>query len=149
MDAEDRRAALDRLEPLVGEWALEVGFAGAPGPGQVISRFHWELGRQYLVQRTEIPTPPEAPDSLCLYDVQGDGYVQHYFDSRGVTRLYAMTFTDGEWTMSRESPDFTPLPFAQRWRATVTPDLIEGTWEIRHEGADWEKDFDLTYVRVG
>ena len=149
MDADARRAALERLEPLVGEWRLELGFAGAPEAGAVVSRFEWALDRQYVIQRTSIPSPPEAPDSMGIYDVAGDGFVQHYFDSRGVTRLYAMTFGDGAWTMSRESPDFTELPFAQRWRAEVGPDLIEGTWEIRHEGAGWEKDFDLVYRRVG
>jgi len=149
MEADARRVALDRLEPLIGEWTLEAGFAGAPDAESIITRFHWTLDRQYLVQRTAIPSPPEAPDSMCIYDVQGDGYVQHYFDSRGVTRLYAMTFDGATWTMSRESPDFTPLAFGQRWRATVGPDLVEGTWEIRHKGAEWEKDFDLVYRRVG
>ena len=36
---------------------------------------------------------------------------QHYFDSRGVVCLYAMTFVGGVWTLTRESPDFTPPGF--------------------------------------
>jgi hypothetical protein len=35
--------------------------------------------------------------------------------SRGVVRIYAMTFDDGVWILRRESADFTPLAFAQRF----------------------------------
>jgi hypothetical protein len=36
---------------------------------------------------------PVAPDGLCLAGLDGDdGYTQHYFDSRGIAHVYAMTF---------------------------------------------------------
>ena len=152
MDAAARRAALDRLEVLVGEWELEISLPTPPGAPPVRSRFEWALDRQYLIQRTEIPTVPEAPDSLILYDVDraGDGhdFTQHYFDSRGVTRLYAMRVEDCVWTLHRNREDFSELSFDQRWRATVAPDRIEGHWDIRHPGGDWEPDFGLIYRRV-
>ena len=37
-----------------------------------------------------------------------DGYTQHYSDSRGVVRIYAMTSGDGTWTLGRTKADFTP-----------------------------------------
>jgi hypothetical protein len=142
---------LDRLEVFVGRWSLSSPMFGG-GP-EVFSTFGWELGRRFLAQRTEIPQPPEAPDSLAIIapDADGAGYTQHYFDSRGVVRLYAMTFDGREWTLSRETADFSELPFKQRWTSTVSDDgsTIEGRWE-RTDGpdGDWMVDFELTYRRV-
>jgi hypothetical protein len=108
------------------------------------------LDGQFVVQRTEIPDP-NAPDGLCIvaYNPTTATYTQHYFDSRGVARLYAMTFRDGIWTLLRESPDFTPLDFSQRFTGRFSADgnTIAGTWEIDN-GSGWKKDFDLIYSRV-
>ncbi|MEU5541454.1 hypothetical protein AB0G85_03540 [Streptomyces sioyaensis] len=78
-------------------------------------------------------------------------YTQHYFDSRGVARLYAMTFADGVWTLTRESPDFTPLVFRQHFTGTFSEDAntIAGALEVRFDGGEWEHDFTLTYRRAG
>ena len=67
-----------------------------------------------------------------------------------MVRLYAMTFVDGVWTLTRESPDFSPLDFQQRFTSTFSQDenIISGTWEKRFNGAGWEHDFDLTYRRA-
>ena len=39
---------------------------------------------------------------------------------------------------------------AQRYEGRFTDDggAIEGRWDIRHEGEDWRKDFDITYRRL-
>ena len=142
--------ALDRLSPLLGEWTVETSLAP---PGTVAARtvFEWGVGGAFLIQRSEIDLP-EAPDALCVIAAErdGDGFTQHYFDSRGVVRVYAMTFTDGVWTLLREWPDFTPLAFAQRFEGRLSTDgaTIEGRWDIRPAGEAWRKDFDLTYTRL-
>ena len=96
---------------------------------------------------------PAAPDSLAIVaaDPRTGGYTQHYFDSRGVVRLYAMTFTDGVWTLIREAPDFSPLDFRQRFTGTFSADgnTITGAWEKTADGGEWEHDFALTYRRTG
>lgn len=101
--------------------------------------------------RPEIPVP-QAPDGLMVIraDPGTGAYTQHYFDSRGVARLYAMGFEDGVWTLTRESPDFTPLDFRQRFTGTFSEDgnTITGAWEAGFDGGGWEHDFDLTYRRV-
>src|SRR5690348_16055459 len=81
----------------------------------------------------------------------GGAYTQHYFDSRGVVRLYAMTLAGGVWTLTRESPDFTPLDFRQRFTGTFSADgnTIDGAWESGRDGGGWEHDFALTYRRAG
>ena len=156
---ENRSQALARLGVFVGEWILEVRFPGdepvlsiaKEGP-QARSRFEWALDGQFLLQRTEIPIP-EAPDSLTIISVDlGTGaYTQHYYDSRGVVRLYAMSLADGVWTLTRESADFSPLAFRQRFTGTFSPDgnTISGAWEKCFNGAGWEHDFALTYRRTG
>jgi hypothetical protein len=118
----------------------------------VRSTFEWTLERQFLVQRTEVPVP-DAPDSLAIVSVdpQTGAYMQHYYDSRGVVRLYAMTVEDGVWTLTRESADFTPLDFRQRFTGTFSEDgnTISGAWEKALDGTGWEHDFALTYRRAG
>jgi hypothetical protein len=155
---ENRSQALARLDIFVGEWVVEARFPSQPAPSsgagegpQVRSRFEWALDGQFLLQRTEIPIP-EAPDSLTIIsaDLETGAYTQHYYDSRGVVRLYAMSLADGVWTLTRESPDFSPLDFRQRFTGTFSDDghTISGTWEIAHDGPGWEHDFALTYRRA-
>jgi hypothetical protein len=151
MDDTDRHAALEPLEALVGEWSVEAAFPGAD-MGDVPGRttFEWALGGQFLLQRGAVDHPA-APDGLMVIapDSEGDGYLQHYFDSRGVVRLYRMTLGGGIWTLTRDKPDFSPLPFAQRFTAEVRRDTIRGAWEASEDGANWDHDFALTYTRAG
>jgi len=148
---QSRADALARLDIFVGEWVVQARFPGADGPAGR-SRFEWALDRQFLIQRTEVPVP-EAPDGLMIVgtDLATGAYTQHYYDSRGVVRLYAMTFADGVWTLTRESPDFTPLDFRQRFTGTFGADgnTISGAWESGRDGGGWQHDFALTYRRAG
>jgi hypothetical protein len=159
-----RPDALARLDVLIGGWSLEARFPGpepAAGPsdeaggqaggGPVVrSWFEWALDRQFLLQRTEVPIP-DAPDSLAIVAAgpRAGGYTQHYYDSRGVVRLYAMTFDGGVWTLTREAPDFSPLDFGQRFTGMFSADgnTITGAWEKRFDGGEWEHDFALIYHR--
>jgi hypothetical protein len=140
--------AVAGLEPLIGNWTIEVSLA-PPGVNATGS-FEPVLGGAFVLQRDDVPDP--FPSGLCVLAANegGGGYTQHYFDSRGVVRIYAMTFSNGVWTLERTSADFTPLSFAQRYRGTFTDDgnAIEGAWESRQEGADWALDFELTYRRA-
>jgi hypothetical protein len=135
-----------------GEWTMHVTFPGASPVvgGRVV--FEWMAGQQFLIQRWEVPVP-ETPDGLAIigFDEGRGTYLQHYFDSRGIARVYAMSLKDGVWTLRREAPDFSPLDFAQRYTGTFSDDgrTIVGRWEIAHDGSTWEHDFDLTHVRVG
>ena len=80
----------------------------------------------------------------------GDGYTQHYLDSRGIARIYAMTFDGRDWTLERQTPDFSPLPFHQSWLGAFGADgeTIQGRWETSPDGRDWELDLELEYQRV-
>ena len=143
---------LRRLEPLVGAWRIEAPAFPLPPADAEAARMtiEWTLGGAYLLQRSSVPVP-EAPDGLCLIGLDdADGYTQHYFDSRGIARVYAMRFDGRTWTLERHAADFSPLPFHQRWVGTLSPDgaTIAGAWEISERGEAWELDFELRYVRV-
>jgi hypothetical protein len=143
-----RDPVMKQLEPFVGEWRLEAAFPDAP-TGRVT--FEWLPGERFLVERWEVPVP-EAPDGIAMIgaNAQGDGYLQHYFDSRGVARVYQMSFEDRDWKLWRDVADFSPLDFKQRFIGTLSGDgaTITGRWEICHDGSTWEHDFELTYRRV-
>jgi hypothetical protein len=149
-DQAARRAAMERLEVFIGEWAMEASFPAAPAGVAGRAVFEWTLDRQFMVERAEVP---EAPDSVAIvgFDPARKAYRQHYFDSRGIARVYAMEFRGGVWTLVRDAPDFTPLEFSQRFTGTFSGDgqRIDGRWETsRDNGSNWEHDFDLTYTKV-
>jgi hypothetical protein len=151
---EDQRVArLERLQPFVGEWRIEA--PALPLPNELAdsarTTFEWTLGGAFLLQRSSVPVP-EAPDGLSVIGPDaGDGYTQHYLDSRGIARLYTMTFDARDWNLERHTADFSPLAFHQRWLGTFSADgeTIHGRWETSPDGRDWELDFELAYQRVG
>jgi hypothetical protein len=147
MDEANRPAVLERLEAFVGEWKMEASFLPAGVTGRAV--FEWVLDGRFLVERAEVP---DAPGSFAIVglDRDGEAFTQHYFDSRGLARVYAMTFNEGVWTLLRDAADFTPLDFWQRFTAEFSADgnTISGRWESSRNGSSWEHDFNLTYRRV-
>jgi hypothetical protein len=122
----------ERLAPFIGEWTVAASLSDDLGKAS----FEWILGGRFVLQRVEI-AHPDAPDSLAILGSEDDGYVQHYFDSRGVVRRYEMSLEGDRWTLTRDEPGFV-----QRWTATIGENTIHGTWELN--GA---KDFEMTYTR--
>ena len=146
--------AMERLDVLVGEWSMAAKFKDLP-PVDAGARvvFEWMPGGRFLIQRWEVPVP-EAPDGIAIIgpDPESEGnFLQHYFDTRGVARVYRMTLNDQVWKLWRDTPDFSPLDFAQRYIGTFADDgrTISGAWEICDDGATWEHDFELTYKKIG
>jgi hypothetical protein len=149
---------LDDLEVLVGEWTMEAGPPdGPPWPGEGRLSFEWIEGGGFLVQRWTIDLP-EAPNGLALIGIgdspvpvgetgdSEDGYRQHYFDSRGVHRVYEMSLEGRTWKLWRDGPGFHP----QRFTGEISEDgkTITGRWEIAEDGENFKTDFDLTYTKV-
>jgi hypothetical protein len=142
---------LDRLRALVGEWTVRAAFTDGPptgAPGR--TTFEWGLDGRFLLQRSQ--APPPAPDSLAVIapDPNGETCTQHYFDSRGVVRIYKMSFHDDVWTLLRDAPDFTPLNFSQRFVGQLAAggQTIDGAWETSIDGVGWKRDFGLLYTKI-
>jgi hypothetical protein len=139
---------LTPLEPFVGDWTMAVDLAELP-PGSDPARasFAWLTGQRFLIQRWEVPIP-EAPDGIAIIGAHPEregGYLQHYFDSRGVERVYEMRFEDGTWRLWRDAPGFF-----QRYTGTLSDDgrTIDGAWEISEDGETWRRDFGIVYTRA-
>lgn len=103
---------------------------------------------KYMVQRTTMKQS-EFPSSTIVYNYDSNtgNYVQHYFDSRGVTRLYHMSLENDIWKLWRDTADFSPFDFYQRFvgRINETGDSIKSTWEKSDDGLNWNHDFRLVY----
>ena len=136
---------VDELEPLVGEWTTEVRM---PGRDEVVrgrATFEWLEGGGYLIQRA-VMDDPVFPRGVMVIgpDAAGERVVQLYFDSRGVARIYDVSFADGVLRLWRDGPDF-----AQRYSGRLSADAttIDGAWEICEDGETWRHDFALTYSK--
>jgi hypothetical protein len=145
--------AVAALDVFVGEWALEASFGDAdPIDSGARAVFEWLSEQRFLVQRWTVPIP-EAPDGIAVIGEDTSrpgGYLQHYFDSRGVARLYRMTLENNVWRLWRDESDFSPLHFSQRYAGAISSDgtTITGAWEICHDGTTWQHDFDLSYRKL-
>jgi hypothetical protein len=137
---------MEGLEPLIGEWTTEVRH---PDIGVLHGEMSidWMDGGGYLVQRASTKDT-RFPRGISLIGPteDGDRIVQHYFDSRGVARVYDVAFEAGVLTLSRDDEDF-----AQRFMGRFSDDgsTIEGAWERTEPDGSWIHDFELTYRRKG
>lgn len=150
----ERPASLDRLRVLVGTWEMEASFeAGFFGPGSDAetarggrTTFEWLDGEFFLIERS-VAEDPSIPRAIMIIGLAADPetFVQHYYDSRGVERVYEMTLEDGVWSLLRIFPGFS-----QRYRGVISEDgdRIEGAWEKSADGSAWEHDFALNYLRI-
>src|SRR5919108_3097552 len=134
--------SMQQLEPLVGEWTVEIAHAQGTFRGRTV--FEWLQGRSFLIQRTDVPQPFPSSIAIIGRDESGQRFIQHYFDARGVARVYQMSLAEGIWKLWRDGPDF-----AQRFSGTFAADgdTIEGAWELRRPGSTWQHDFTLTLRR--
>lgn len=68
----------------------------------------------------------------------------HYFDSRGVMRVYQVTFERGVCRFWRDHPGFS-----QRFTGTFEDGgrTIRGRWELQEAGP-WKPDLQITYRRI-
>ena len=150
----ERPLALDRLDALIGQWEMEATFgAGYFGPGTSArtgrggrTTFEWLDGRFFLIQRFAVDHPA-APSGIAIIGPgeQPETWSQHYYDSRGVARVYQMSLADGIVRIWREAPGFW-----QRYTGALSGDgaTISGAWERSADGREWQHDFGLTYTRA-
>ena len=151
---------LKQLDRLVGRWTTEATHPAMPG---VVVRgtttIEWLEGNRFLVYRGRTDHP-DFPDALAIIGhmesdrvdkanrevaVAGESPLRmHYFDSRGVFRVYETSIADSSWRIWRDAPGFS-----QRFTGRLTDgdDTILGRWELREDDVHWADDVAITYRR--
>jgi hypothetical protein len=142
--------ALSILQPLIGAWTMKIIWSenthklvGGPQSIEAPARFEWVADGSFLLQTAGASGAPVAHWMIGRDDTSG-AFSALYADSRGVSRVYDMSFAEGLWEIWRAAPGFH-----QRFTGRISEDAktIEGCWEKSEDGEKWEKDFDLNYVR--
>ena len=129
------------LERLLGTWDVTMRHVALPEPVRGRQRYERVLGGAFTALHASYDHP-DVPDALSLLDAT----TCHYFDVRGVTRLFVVEVSDAGWTMVRRDEDFW-----QRSAATFDgPDRLDGTGENSHDaGATWVHDCAMSWRRAG
>jgi len=138
---------------LVGSWTTEASHQAFPDTSIAGSvSFEWLVGERFLIHRTHYDHP-DFPDAVSLIGDTG-GLRMHYFDSRGVHRLYDVAVTDDAWTITMtrsaaESYASGHAPFSQRLTYTFTDAdrTISVLGELSYDDVTWEDDIKITYRR--
>ena len=151
---------LQQLNRLVGTWRTEATHPAMPGVVvQGTAVFEWLEGERFLIYRSR-SDHPDFPDAISVIgatdtDRIGEGSVpdppasadqltMHYFDSRGVFRIYEISIDEQAWRWYRDAPGFS-----QRLNCEFADggDTMEGTSQLRRADT-WEDDLQITYRRA-
>lgn len=132
---------------LIGAWETEGSHPMLPGEAiRGTSAFEWLGDRRFVIWRSHYEHP-EIPDGIIVIGATDEPSPMHYFDERGVQRIYTATLEGDTWRYWREAsaPDFS-----QRFTGTFADDgnSIVGRGEMSRDGRTWEGDLDLNYRRV-
>ena len=137
-------ADLERLgQRLVGAWMTEATHPALPGTTVGgTAEVQWLEGERFLIWRSH-NDHPAFPDSLSMIG-DTDGLQWHYFDSRGVHRVYEFRVLENGWEMARDAPEFL-----QRMKVTFEDDYdaMEGLGRLSRDDETWEDDLQITYRR--
>ncbi|MDT7572312.1 MAG: hypothetical protein QOE05_2486 [Actinomycetota bacterium] len=128
------------LDRLLGHWNVTMQHVAVAEPVAIRQQFEKVLADAFVMFRSTCEHP-DFPDAIAL--IEETKY--HYFDVRGITRVFDIQIDDASWSMIRRDPDF--------WqRSTVRfvgPDAMEGTGENSHDGGTtWEHDYTISYARA-
>jgi hypothetical protein len=128
------------LDRLLGTWSLTMRHAAVQEPVTGEQRYERVLDDAFVMLRWTYDHP-EFPAAIAMLDESRC----HYFDVRGVTRVFDLEIDDQGWSMIRRDTDFW-----QRSNATFEgPDAMTGTGENSYDGgATWQHDFSMSYTRV-
>jgi len=141
--------ALANFQPLVGRWAVEIIWSedthrlvGGPASLKGLAGFEWcEYGR-FLRHTIGAEGAPPARWMIGR-DETSDEFTALYADSRGVSRVYAMSLAGDVWKIWRSASGFH-----QRFAACLPARLASGqnlrlgnsSRQRRQGGAGWPAD---------
>ena len=150
-------ASVADLRRLVGEWATEGTHPLVPGTTvQGTTVFEWMRGEKFLLVTARVDHP-DFPDSISIIGdtsvdriepdaapPQGSGLRMHYFDERGVHRVFEVAIGEDTFELVRIAPGFS-----QRFSGTFVDggSKIVGLWKLSRDGKRWDDDLRITYRR--
>jgi hypothetical protein len=142
--SDERDPKLDGFDALVGQWETEGSHPFVKEPISGHASFEWLPGRRFLIWRSE-QTPTTVPTAIAIIgggDTPGT-WPLHYFDSRGVFRVYTTNMAGGVWRFWRDEPGFL-----QRATGTFRDGgrVLEIRTELNEHGT-WKPDLEMTYRR--
>lgn len=152
---------LEQLGRLLGNWTTEMTHPAFPGlVVHGAAEVSWLEGERFLIHRARTDHA-DFPDSLSMIGIMGRDRVgdsrnaasegssephlcMHYFDSRGVFRVYDVSINDTAWRLRRDAPGFS-----QRFTGTLAHDgdTVHGRWELRQDDLNWKSDLEIIYRR--
>jgi len=114
----------------------------------------WVTGERFVIHQTTYDHP-DIQDGISIIG-DTDGLHVHYFDTRGVHRIYDVKVTDDGWeiAMDRDSPASSFASpderFSQRMKFTFEGDdrTMTGEGKLSHDDVNWEEDLQITYRRA-
>jgi hypothetical protein len=101
------------------------------------------IGRDHLLPG--LTCRPVGCGASAIIGAPADRLTMHYFDSRGVHRVYEASLDDGVWKLWRAAPEFS-----QRFAGTFSAggDTMSGRWQLSRDGSRWDDNLEITYRRV-
>ena len=140
---------LERLgRRLVGAWITEATHPDVPGTTiSGAAEVEWLEGERFLIFRAH-NDHPDFPDSIAIIG-DTDGLRMHYFDARGVHRIYEMRVTDDGWEIARDAARRDAPEFSQRLTVTFEGDdnTMAGRSKLSFDDKTWQDDLQITYRR--
>jgi hypothetical protein len=136
---------MNEFAALIGDWEVDATHPALPDT--VVrggATFEWVEGEKFLIYRAWAEHP-DFPDGISIIGVTDGRLTMHYFDSRGVFRVYETSFEDGVWRIWRDAPGFN-----QRSEGPLSDDgnTIEVLFQMSEDGSTWTDDLKATYRRV-
>lgn len=129
---------------LIGEWTTEATHPAVPGTVvHGTASVEWLEGERFLIFRARTDHP-DFPDSISVI---GDtvGLQMHYFDSRGVHRIYEMKVSGDGWEIARDAPEFSQ----RLWVTFADEDnTMIGKSKVSEDGETWNDDLEINYTRA-
>jgi steroid delta-isomerase-like uncharacterized protein len=141
----ERNPELEAFDSIVGEWTLEA--THPMFPAMVVKghmTYEWLEGERFLIQRSS-NDHPDFPDSISVIGFVDEKLVAHYFDSRGVFRIYAVAMEGDTLRMWRDEPGFS-----QRLEAKLSDDgaTLAGVWQLSRDDETWADDLAIAFTRA-
>lgn len=138
---------LEAFKVLIGEWKTAGSHPGLPGV--VLSgrtSFEWLEGGAFVIMHSHIDHK-DVPDGIAIFgsDDSLEDLTMIYFDERNISRKCGSSLKNNVWKWWRIDNEFS-----QRYTCEIQDDgkKIVAKGEMSRKGGAWEKDLELTYLKL-